>query len=1065
MRGRGRGGRGDWSADRGRGRTPYDDRYPRSRSQEGRWGRERDDRDRGDRYPEGGDVRRDPRDERDRSERPDLIRPKLEQRSTMPVEALAPTKEVSPPPVAPSAPAFGSVPNRSATTSDLSTTATPSGKAPPTGPKALSEHPGSAGQDAIVSPPTGPSKLNFSDNASIPVGPRAQQQQKQRPSSKQWINPALKKPPDSPKMMRAQSFAQSRPDPYRRGSSVQRELPLDERRPRSSDAKSDTYGSGQGDRARSHQSAEPGEIRSSVDKDEFPRRPSMEELTRPEKVQEDEKMVDAAPPQSRSSDAAPTEATAPKPASPEPPKMKTRRRRHQVGVVKFSLPTEPVVPDQGSESDDEEGLDDYFASEIENTQAKLDKIEGPKVPIEVLRRYAILTHGSMVKIVKEKEGLVDMLGPVPEGVKVPGKPVKTEQPSGSLPANDEAVPSEVTKAKTAVPEPSAEPDAMDVDVPAVKPLLVPSIREARASSRGKTPRSTAGSEKASPAISHKERPSQLASVPLETTEGDSKPPSTPSQVEDEESSTDDEAYLAEVDNVRQYMTTPPLDSLPDFGRDTWQKDSDDLSDLDDDEVSKDYVLAHLEKMHIERSQDQQHLRAEYADNYLHYLGFTTSEDPIAVKSRDKFSVAAPPVEPPAPVTPEPTKPEGRGGGRRFATERDLERVLQASMREDEERKEREMRAQQEKYRSDKEAVIPPMMWDNEEKEQKQFLDRTGYVPPDRLVSAWEVLPPVNNFTQEENDLFEKRYLELPKQWGKVAEMLPHRDFGTCIQYYYLMKKNLNLKEKLKKQPKRRKKGRKGGRSSALVSELGNGDAEGEENTETGENGERRRPRRAAAPVWPFEQPATDPENVTPAGTPGRRGQSSKGEAGEKVDGRKGKRKVAKDKEPKGPKINPSLAAATGPGPTGRGRSRPPSRAQNPEGPPTVMPDGNRLPTQFEQPPSTVAQPPFPPQPPMQPIERQQPIPAPSMPEVMTAPSLRPEPPPPQPAMTTFNLSQPQSERKPPSQASSYWSVSESNDFPNLLRSFGSDWNAIAAHMGSKTSIMVSRSQVFFPTRY
>lgn len=740
------------------------------------------------------------------------------------------------------------------------------------------------------------------------------------------------------------------------------------------------------------------------------------------------------------------------PPTRKAPITKTRRKRHHVGVVRFSLPTEPVIPDQGSESDDDEGLDDYFAMEIEKTQAELNKIEGPKVPVEVLQRYAILTHGSMVKIVKEREGLVDMLGPIPQGVTLPAKPVKSEQPPEPKVTETETAATEVAKAKSTTSDAPADTDAMDLDVPAVKPLRVPSIREARASSRGKTPRSTAGSEKASPAISHKERPSQLASVPLESTEGDSKAPSTPSQVEDDESSTDDEAYLAEVDNVRQYMATPPLDSLPDFGQEQWSKDQEFLSSLESDEIVHKYVAEHLDQLHLERSKEQEQLRNQYAENYLRYLDFTTSEDPVAVKSRDKFSVSAPPVEPPAPVTPEP-KPEGRGGGRRFATERDLERVLQASMREDEERKEREMRAQQEKYRSDKEAVIPPMIWDDEEKQQTQFLDRSGYVPPDRLVAAWQVLPPVNNFTEEENELFEKRYLELPKQWGKVAEALPHRDFGTCIQYYYLMKKELNLKEKLKKQPKRRKKGRKGGRSSALVSELGNGDGEGEENTETGENGERRRPRRAAAPVWPFEQPATDTENVTPAGTPGRRGQSSKGDGTEKVDGRKGKRKVAKDKEPKAPKANPSLAAA--PGPTGRGRSRPPSRAQNPDGQVPAIQDMQRLQTQFEQPPGAPPQGQFPPQVSMPPMDRQQPMPAPAMPEVMTAPSLRPEPPPPQPAMTTFNLAQPQQERKPPSQASSYWSVSESNDFPQLLKSFGSDWNAIAAHMGSKTSIMVS----------
>ncbi|KAM5357011.1 hypothetical protein ACJZ2D_016706 [Fusarium nematophilum] len=67
-----------------------------------------------------------------------------------------------------------------------------------------------------------------------------------------------------------------------------------------------------------------------------------------------------------------------------------------------------------------------------------------------------------------------------------------------------------------------------------------------------------------------------------------------------------------------------------------------------------------------------------------------------------------------------------------------------------------------------------------------------------------------------------------------------------------------------------------------------------------------------------------------------------------------------------------------------------------------------------------------------------------------------EPPPsrPQPAMPSFNLDRPQQERKAPTQASSYWSMSESIDFPHLLRAYGSDWTAIAAHMGSKTAVMV-----------
>ena len=40
------------------------------------------------------------------------------------------------------------------------------------------------------------------------------------------------------------------------------------------------------------------------------------------------------------------------------------------------------------------------------------------------------------------------------------------------------------------------------------------------------------------------------------------------------------------------------------------------------------------------------------------------------------------------------------------------------------------------------------------------------------------------------------------------------------------------------------------------------------------------------------------------------------------------------------------------------------------------------------------------------------------------------------------------------QTSSYWSVPEQNDFPALLRHFGTDWHGIAKFMTSKTHIMV-----------
>ncbi|KAF5678933.1 hypothetical protein FHETE_1042, partial [Fusarium heterosporum] len=1274
-RGRGR-GRGDWS-ERGRGRGHYmddrNDRYPRSRSQEGRWGRDRDDRermDRMDRYADP-DTRREIRDERDPRDR-ELFRNKLEARANAGHDSGLSSKEVSPPPVAPSAPAFGPVSNRGLSVGEGYVSASAAAKIPPTAPRAFNDRPPSAGHDPIM-PSAGLGKAMIHDGPSIPVGPRAQQPPPPRPSSKQWINPNLKKAPDSPKLMRSPSFVQQRPA-LRRDSSQYDPYHEDDRRPRSSDAKSDSI---YDNRARSNYSAEPGEITVKSERESQSARASMDRDARP---------INTSRRDSYRSGPSPTMESMSRFIQPpeeriremrEPPKDTPRRKRGRAHLkaVRFEVAPKPAPVEQNSESDDDDDMADYFDMEIGKTEAELGKLEAPKLPTQVMARFAALSHGSMVKIVGEGEGLLQMVKELP-GAANRVVLEKTEEPlpieeearqdveMADAPDNEINVESESVKQaqQEAQTETEAEPEAefkhsnpveeseepvieparkdspettreiaeqptelsiekpielneipdkipveslkeksdenqpesisedpieraaeggdettieeykedtvpqvqeednqaivapddvpsteqnlekMDVDQPPVlsdatipQPPMLPTDETAK--DPAPTPIETAseapileqakieerplettnephveksgeGKPSEEPAMTGIEEPAQMQidkpddttketasenhdktsgekfteapagartepiaenpepatheqaaiqatpaanvapHIVLQTTETASKPPSTPSQVDDDETESEDDSFM-NLDTVRQYMTTPPIDSLPDYSCQPWDKDADFMRTLDSDSVMDDFVIEHLDKMHIEKSTEQNHDKKIYASNYLHYLEFTMSNDPAAVKSRGKFSVSTG-IEFTGTVTPEP-KHEGSGRGRRFATERDLERVLQASMREDEERKERELRMQQEKYRTDKEAVIPDMIWTQEERDDAKYIDKSGYTPVDRLVSTWRVLPPVNNFTEEEANMFEKRYLEAPKQWGRVAEAIPHRDFGACIQYYYMNKKDLNLKEKLKKQPKRRRKGKAKQRSSALVSELGNGDGEMEENHETGENGERRRPRRAAAPTWNFETPAMDTENSTPNATPSRRGGSAKVDHPEKVDGRK-RRRGPKEKEPKVPKANQALAAAPGPG---KGRSRSNSRALNTEGSSTPLPsETHRIPTQFEQHPAGM-QPPFSVQ--QQPIpsmERPQSVAPSSISEVMAAPSLRPDPPPQPPAMATFNLAHQTPERKAPTQASSYWSVSESNDFPHLLRSFGSDWTGIAAHMGSKTAVMV-----------
>ncbi|KAG4294160.1 hypothetical protein FPRO06_00745 [Fusarium proliferatum] len=1279
-RGRGR-GRGDWSSERGRGRGPYmddrGDRYPRSRSQEGRWARDRDERDRMDRMDRYADpdTRRDIRDDRDPRDR-ELFRNKLEARANAGHDSGLSSKEVSPPPAAPSASAFGPVPNRGLSVGEGYVSASAATKIPPTAPRAFNDRPPSAGHDPTM-PSVGLGKGMMHDGPSIPVGPRAQQPPPPRPSSKQWINPNLKKGPDSPKLMRSPSFVQQRP-PLRRGSSQYDHYHDDERRPRSSDAKSEPH---YDNRARTNYSAEPGEITVKSERESQSARASMDRDTRP---------TNASRRDSYRSGPSPTMENMPRFGQEseirvrdprEAPKEVPRRKRSQpiIRAVRFEVPPKPAPVEQNSESDDDDDMADYFDMEIGKTEAELRKLEKPKLPTQVMARFAALSHGSMVKIIGEGEGLLKMVKKLPGAVnkrviekihdpppieqakedvemadavdsmdKIDSEPPKqphqevqveldrelesiqvkgSEEPVEAAPApesaaqvgqetterpiehaakaagekiddspHEEAAPSldktpdqshieksdeqrienpveeslgkptdeaeenhtekPVQKAENEDTEMSVAPElepklvAMDIDEPLTetdrvapdsppppsnnKAMDVPSIASETAPIESLEPQKTertllGASEDSRKEKSDKDKPTDITAevngvqptqklvenptgalpepapanpndavsekpaepfteprsenltgnaealghrqvaiegapvsvvcpnVVLQTTETASKPPSTPSQVDDDETESEDDSFM-NLDTVRQYMTTPPIDSLPDYSCMAWDKDSAFLKTLDSSIALDEFVVEHLDKMHLEKSAEQDHDRRIYKDNYERYLDFTMSNDPAAVKSRGKFSVSTG-IEITGTVTPEP-KHEGSGRGRRFATERDLERVLQASMREDEERKERELRMQQEKYRTDKEAIIPNMIWNQEEKDNTKYLDKSGFTPVDRLVTAWRVLPPVNNFTEEEAGLFEKRYLEAPKQWGRVAEAIPHRDFGSCIQYYYMNKKDLNLKEKLKKQPKRRRKGKAKQRSSALVSELGNGDGETEENHDTGENGERRRPRRAAAPTWGFEQPPVDTENSTPNATPGRRGGSAKVDHPEKVDGRK-RRRGPKEKEPKTAKANQTLAAAPGPG---KGRSRSNSRALNTDGPSTPLPaaESHRLPGQFEQHPAGM-QLPFSvqqqqqqqqqPQQPIQTLERQQSVAPSSISEVMAAPSLRPDPPP-QPAMATFNLAHPPSERKAPTQASSYWSVSESNDFPLLLRSFGSDWTGIAAHMGSKTAVMV-----------
>lgn len=1083
---------------------------------------------------------RDPRDDRDIRDR-EPNRP----RASMSHEPSS-SKDVSPPPVAPSAPAFGSVPNRTPSVAEVST---PTGKAPPAGPRALTEaeRPLSAGHGGPLRPamgePGGPVP---------PSGPRSQQIKTQRPSSKQWINPnlqAAKKMADAPKIHRSQSFVSSQ-RPFQRAESLQAEQqappPSDlDRRPRTSDSKADTHVSAADDRLKALHLSEQGDGRQPEASDDARRaegRGTEGKIEAQDEKKEKAMAIAKAPPLNASSIDSNYQYMLHVPGI----QVTNRPRGPQVVVKREATPLATTHEDS-FESDDEDFDDDWRhdielgISKAEEELAKLERERKP-VPIAVAARYASLIHEGLLRVVNEDDTLKTLLGEVPPELLQQAEAAAAADGKGDerlaavQVADATSVDGDKSSSELLAPKGGRTPlpasrgvrqsveDQMEIDETfaskeskVTKDVSDVVMTEAPAVGSGVVTTNGLAADGADAAVRGDAKAE--ADADAEAT-GDDQMAATadgpaakaeetsPSPMEEDVES-EIEVDEATLESVRERIATPPVDELPDYALPKVNF----MEEVDDSNGFHEFILNTMREEYNQKDAQRSEIFERYRADYRTYLQFTMSNDPAAVKNREKNSTGSGGSDSGGTgQTPGPdSKPEGgRTAGRRFASERDLERILLASKAEEEERKEREARIQKEKYRSDKEAVIPDMYWTEEEWKRNVYYDKSGFVPVEKLVAVYQALPAVSNFTEEEAELFEKAYLEQPKQWGEIAKHIPGRDFKACILYYYLHKKDLNLKEKLKRQPrKRRKKATGKTRSSALVSELGNGEEQTEENTETGESGERRRPRRAAAPTWPFEMQAADGENGAGNSTPGRgRGANSsrnanKDESGaEKTETKKGRRPRGANKEAakKAAAAAAAAAAATAsqtlapatPSSSGKGgnRSRSNSRVQGSEQPPIlpVAADGQqhaqRLPGQMQTPfspgqPSSLAPPAPPPRSPSGEAAFSGAVSGPTtasaatataptagISDVMAPPSLRPEP----PSMatvatqqasttatatpTTWDITTPATTRAQ-QQASSYWSVSETNDFPALLAAFGSDWAAMASYMQSKTAVMVS----------
>jgi hypothetical protein len=749
------------------------------------------------------------------------------------------------------------------------------------------------------------------------------------------------------------------------------------------------------------------------------------------------------------------------------------------------------------ESDDED-IGDIIETQMIDAEKELKQLETVEdsVSTDAILRYALISLEALNQIAVEPEGLEDMVGPIPETAtfseKTPTKfaPQAEERTTVSyIPAHNEIeqppkedallVPApikltEPSKDTSEHPQPSIE---QDTDTPTAQKVLTSNQRTGGGNGDVTMEDVVTGHaiSEVQPSLEEMVPTTQEEAVlpsfdeaQIDSRNASKRGSSTPSPPEDEDETDIEDVDLHSIEIVQEHMRTPPLDSLPFFDEKAWDQDKTFLKSLNAPHPDLDaFILQRLKEETWSQQVVQNQMKQVYSGNYDRYIRFTMSDDPVAVKSREKFTYvpgASDSSHKPG-LTSEP-KPESTRRSR-YASERDLERVLEESRRVEDEKRERQLQAEREKYRTEKEAVIPRQYQTDQERENEFYSSNTGFVRPEKIVAAWEVLPPVDNFADDESAVFEKAYLEFPKQWGRVSEPLANRDFGTAIQFYYLKKEReeLNLKEKLKRQPKKRKRGGRGKtRSSALVSELRT-DNDNEETQETGENGYTRRPRRAAAPTFNSEAtPATDGEGGTPAGTPGRRGAAARTDG--PTEKPKRGRRPAKDKEPKPPRVAVALAAAPSPvptpsaGPKGNRSSSAPRVQGSDWIAQTAQDETPRLPPQYDLTPNLgQSAPGIPLQ--SYPQTQHQPLhspdrggPPPSMSDVMAPPPLRPEPPA-QPPVAVLDIGQSiPSERKSGGQPSSYWSVPEATEFPSLLRSFGSDWAAIATHMRTKTAVMV-----------
>ncbi|KAK4501340.1 hypothetical protein PRZ48_007148 [Zasmidium cellare] len=363
---------------------------------------------------------------------------------------------------------------------------------------------------------------------------------------------------------------------------------------------------------------------------------------------------------------------------------------------------------------------------------------------------------------------------------------------------------------------------------------------------------------------------------------------------------------------------------------------------------------------------------------------------------------------------------------KYSSEYALEQVLKQSeetARIEQERQDREAKKVQADM--EKEARLPDQL-SPEEAVRYTFVNTNRLREPETLTRVFHYLPPADTFTDKEQDIFIAAYKETPKKWGEIASLLPGRTYKDCIQHYYAFKWDNRFRDNRGKKHKGGRRGRGGkasrpSRGSALMADLRGGEElVTTSDTTTG------RPKRAAAPTTFGEREVESKSslaNPSPAKKLGPGSKDGNGENGEKPakkarrggeakPGRKGKTQLA------------ALAAAPSISP-GKQFLTPNMHTKEDIARAQSLEDANLL-ANFQAGPPPISDPA-----------------AAMMFEQERFTHMAEGPDRPKPTVSA-----------PKTGASSYWSVPEQTDFFKYIEHFGTDFGAIATHMGTKTQTMI-----------